>query len=113
MKPLRLAIDLDGVCHDPDNVLPGYKMGQPIPGAVQAMQKLKSEGAIIVIHSIWADTEAKCQAMADWLKYFKIPYDFITNKKLDVDFYIDNKGLYFQSWDQTLDEIKRRHPENS
>ena len=32
--PLRIAVDFDGVLHDPLNVKPGYKMGIPIKGAV-------------------------------------------------------------------------------
>jgi len=109
---LRLAVDFDDVIHDPNNVKPGYKLGIPILGANAALHQLKKDGAIIVIHSIWADTEAKCQAIAKWCKYFDIPYDFITNQKPDVDFYIDDKGLHFENWEQTLAEITSRHQEN-
>lgn len=106
MQPLRLAIDLDGVLHDPTNVAPGYKMGRPIPGAVEAMNQLKADGTIIVIHSVWADTEQKRKAMSEWLRYFNIPYDFITNTKPDCDVYIDNKGWRFTDWASTLEFIK-------
>lgn len=108
--PLRLAVDFDSVIHDPANKLPGYKLGVPISGAVEALQGLKKEGAIIVIHSVWGNTEKKCQTIAEWCRYFKVPYDFITNEKVVADFYIDNHGLFFQSWPQTLAEIKERHP---
>ena len=104
--PLRLAIDFDGVCHNPNDKLPGYKLGRPIPGAPMALKKLHDEGAIIVIHSIWADTEQKCQAIAEWCKYFRIPYDFITNKKPLADAYLDNLGIRFYNWDQALKDIK-------
>jgi hypothetical protein len=106
--PLRLAIDLDDVIHDPHNVKPGYKMGVPIDGAFEALWKLKNDGAIIVIHSVWADTEVKCRAISEWMNYFKLPYDFITNKKPVADFYIDDKALKFENWKQTLEEIKER-----
>lgn len=108
MKPLRLAVDFDGVCHDPKNVKPGYKLGQPIEGAVEALNLLKSKGSIIVIHSVWADTEQKCEAMAKWCKYFNIPYDFITNKKPMCDYYIDDHGLKFESWSETLRILNQR-----
>lgn len=107
--PLRIAVDFDGVLHDPSNVQKGYKLGSTIPGSVAAMQKLKEEGAILVIHSVWADTEQKCQAMAKWCQYFKIPYDFISNQKPICDFYIDDHGLRFESWPQALADIKRLH----
>jgi hypothetical protein len=110
MPPLRLAVDFDGVCHDPENVAPGYKMGRPIPGAVDAMNQLKADGTIIVIHSVWADTEQKRKAMSEWLRFFNIPYDFITNTKPDCDLYIDNKGYHFINWSDTLAHIKTLTP---
>lgn len=107
--PLRLACDFDGVLHDPNNVPKGYKLGQPIKGAQEALKGLKEQGAIIVIHSVWADTEQKCEAISKWCRFFHIPYDFITNQKPVCDFYIDDHGLHFESWEQTLAEIKSRH----
>ena len=106
--PLRLAIGFDGVLHDPNNVLEGYKLGQPIEGAVGAVQKLKNEGAIIVIHSVWANTEQRKLAMSKWLRFFSIPYDFISHEKPDVDFYIDDKAIHHTTWQNTLQEITRR-----
>lgn len=107
-SPLLLAVDFDFVLHNPDDKLPGYKLGRPIEGAALAMKKLKSQGAIITIHSVWADTEQKCQAMSKWCRFFDIPYDFITNQKPVADFYIDDHGLHFQDWQQALDEIAKR-----
>lgn len=105
--PLRLAIDYDDTLMDTKNVPKGYKLGQPIPGAVKAMQQLKSQGAILVIHSVWANTEQKCQAMAEWCQYFDIPYDFITNKKPICDAYIDNLGYRFENWGDTLEFVSK------
>lgn len=105
-KPLRLAIDLDGVVHDPDNVIKGYKMGVPIPGAFEALWQLKNDGAIIVIHSVWAGEEKQRRAISNWLNHFKMPYDFITNVKPDADLYVDDKGYRFTDWKDTLEFIK-------
>lgn len=110
MQPLRLAIDFNGVIEDPDNKEKGYKMGKPIAGAVEALQELKTRGNIIVIHSIWADSEKKVQAMGEWCRYFSIPYDFITNKKPNCDVYLDNKAIRFEDWDQALRDIKATLP---
>lgn len=112
MKPLRLAVDFDGVVHDPNNKIPGYKLGQPITNARASLEMLKNGGAIIVIHSVWADTEKSVQAIADWCTYFKIPFDFITNQKPDADLYIDDKGYRFENWTDTLRFIKSLRPEN-
>jgi hypothetical protein len=104
--PLRLAVDFDGVIHDPANIKKGYKLGVPIDGAFEALWEFHNRGAIIVIHSVWAGTEQKRKAMADWLHYFKIPYDFITNIKPDCDYYIDNKGVRFTNWREVSEFIK-------
>lgn len=104
---LTLAVDFDEVLHDPTNKKKGYKLGVPIKGAQAAMKRLKGEGAIITIHSVWADTEQRCQAISKWCRYFDIPYDFITNQKPLAQFYIDNHGLRFYNWDQTLADIER------
>lgn len=108
--PLRLAIDLDGVLHDPSNIKKGYKLGQPIPGAKGAMQRYKAQGAVLVIHSVWADTDQKREAMSKWLRYFDIPYDFITNIKPIADFYIDNNGVRFTTWDEVSAFIDANKP---
>lgn len=107
MEPLLLAVDFDGVLHDPNNVKPGYKLGQPIEGAAESMAKLKNQGAIICIHSVWADTEQKCEAISKWLRHFEIPYDFITNKKPIAHVYLDDKAVRFTSWEQALKDISR------
>lgn len=100
--PFRLAIDFDSVIHDPNNVEKGYKMGKPIVGAQEALQGLHRSGAIIVIHSVWADSEKKRMAMAEWCHFFDIPYDFITNTKPVADVYIDDHGYRFENWSDTL-----------
>lgn len=110
--PFRLACDFDGTIHDPNNVPKGYKMGQPIRGAQQALQNLKDQGAIIVIHTVWGDTDQKCEAISKWCRHFNIPYDFITNIKPTADCYLDNKGLRFTTWEQASRDIKRLHPES-
>jgi hypothetical protein len=110
--PLRLAVDFDHTIHNPDNVLKGYKLGQPIAGAQKALQELKATGAIIVIHSVWADTEQKCQAISKWCRYFEIPYDFITNIKPIADCYLDDKAHQFLSWQESLAYLKKLRPGN-
>lgn len=102
----KLAIDFDGTIHDPFNVKKGYKMGTPIPGAVDAVKYLKQIGHEIIIHPTWADNMQRRKAIVDWLEYFKVPFDDITSVKPDADFYIDNNAIRFESWPQTLDFIR-------
>lgn len=104
-SPPVIAVDFDGVLHDPLNIKAGYKLGQPIAGAVEAMNRLKAQGAIIVVHTIWGDTNQKRLAISQWCRYFNIPYDFITNIKPKAMIYIDDKGYRFRNWNDTLDFI--------
>jgi hypothetical protein len=99
-----LSIDFDGVIHDPTEVLKGFKMGQPVYGAVEAMKTL-AVGNTLIIHTIWATSTERIGAIANWLEYYDIPYHKITNIKPDASRYIDNKGYHFQNWEDTLTEL--------
>lgn len=107
--PLRLAIDFDGVLHDPTRKVKGHKLGVPIDGAVGAMIDLKRRGYLLVIHSVWADTDQKRSAMSEWCRFFGIPYDFITNVKPVADLYLDDKGYRFRTWDDAMEFIQALH----
>lgn len=107
-----LAIDWDRTLHDTDHPVPGRKLGPPLPGAREALWKLKEAGHKIIIHSC-----ASHKAIRPWMDYFVIPFDYIWGEspgdygvKPAADFYIDDRGLFFQSWDQTLAEIEQRGP---
>jgi hypothetical protein len=99
-----LAIDFDGTIHNPKDRDPGYKMGKPIPGAVEALQQLHNEGHRIVVHSVWASSGIG--PMAGWLRYFNVPYDDITSQKPLADFYIDDRAIRFVDWPGTLEALR-------
>ena len=99
---MRIAIDFDGTIHDPLNRRKGYKMGQPVDGAIEAVRQLSSRGHWIIIHPTWATTEKQRQAIVDWLTYFNVPYDDITSTKPEADLYVDNNGYRFENWLDTL-----------
>lgn len=101
---MTLAIDFDGVIHDPKNVPKGKRMGQPMPGAVEAITEL-SKKYFLIIHTVRAAGPEATKAVSDWLDYFKIPRHRITNIKPRADFYIDNNGIRFENWSQVLREL--------
>ena len=103
---MKLAVDFDSVIHDPYNVRKGYKMGQPVAGAGEAIRQLKRQGHTIVIFPVWADTEKKRQAIVGWLTYFNVPFDDITSTKPDADVYVDDRGYRFVSWEETVRFLK-------
>ena len=103
---LVLATDFDGVIHNPTKRKPGYKLGTPMEGAVEALAEIKAYEHRIIVFCYWASTPAGVKAITDWMDYFKLPYDEVTNIKPDADYYIDNKAIRFESWQQTMRFLK-------
>lgn len=97
-----IAVDFDGVIHDPYDREPGKKMGKPIPGAVAAMEKLADEGHDLIIHTLRGGYPEHVIA---WLEYFGVPFGYVTNVKPDADVYLDDRALRFHNWDQALKEL--------
>jgi hypothetical protein len=101
---MTLAIDFDGVLHDHKNPKVGRKMGAPISGAKEALQFFRERGDRIIIHSVWGDRE---RIIREWMNYYLIPFDEITNIKPDADVYLDDRGLRFENWEQALVDLHR------
>lgn len=102
-----IAIDFDDTLMSTSDILPGYRMGQPEGGAVLATQHLHNLGHTIIIFTARdvQDPRAK-KAVADWLDHFQIPFSGITNiKSPHFTVMIDNRGLRFTSWAQTLVDL--------
>jgi hypothetical protein len=95
MKKLILAIDFDGVIHDYKNPVEGKRMGQPIEGTKNKLATFRMLGYTIIVHSLWGD---KNGIIGEWMKYYGIPYDEITNIKPNADYYIDDRAIKFASW---------------
>lgn len=100
-----MAIDFDQVIHNKKQPVPGRRMGKPLPGTKDALEHLKHHGDVIIIHTTMANTESGKQAVADWMAYYKIPYDTIMAKP-DATFYVDDKAIKHIDWRTTLDEIR-------
>lgn len=100
-----LAIDFDRVVHDIDHPVPGRKMGAPMPRAAEAMQFLRGRGYQLIVHTLWAGTPAGKRACEDWLNYWKVPFDEVTNIKPKADAYIDDRAIKHVDWETTIKEI--------
>jgi hypothetical protein len=93
-----LAIDFDGVIHNKEQPLKGKRMGEPIEGAKETIDRLRYElGAMIIVHSVWA-TGRGVEAIAEWMSFYEIHYDEITNLKPKADIYLDDKAVKFTTW---------------
>jgi hypothetical protein len=97
-----IAIDFDGTIHDWEHAKPGMRMGLPLPGAVEALQGLKAGGHSIVIFTVRGDSKH----VRDWLTYYNVPYDMVTNMKVPCDAYIDDRAVAFRGdWNQALKDL--------
>lgn len=99
-----LAIDFDGVIHDNKNPIEGKRMGPPIVGAKEALQQMRETGEAIIIFCVWAN-DYGWKVIHDWMEFYQIPFDDITNVKPQADVYIDDKALKFESWEQIKKDL--------
>lgn len=120
-----IAIDFDGVIHQ---YSAGWGDGSvyddPVAGAFEALHKLMGRFAVFIFTSrntnqvaYWLaangfnvttdDTEFKHDR--EWNgKFWDVPNVLlITNRKLGAEVYIDDRGLRFETWEQTLNDIER------
>lgn len=106
---MRLCIDIDGVLcrlRGPDE---DYSAVEPLPGAVQALQRLKEEGHYIILstarHMKTCDGNVGKvisrigQKTLEWLERHSIPFDEIYFGKPWADLYIDDNAYRFEGWD--------------
>lgn len=107
-KRLTILLDLDGVVaqypfekgqeYDPS------KMGEPIPGAVEAVKRLAKHYRIVMF------TTRKREVAEPWLKRHGIPFDDWVEKPLNF-LIIDDRALTFRgNWKETLCEIGQFRP---
>lgn len=101
-----LSIDFDGVIHDFKHPIEGKRMGGPIPGTKAALKFLIDNGYTIIIFSVRAGSESGKKSIKDFMEYYNLPYDEITNEKTKSDYYVDDNGLRFHDWEETLKKIK-------
>lgn len=95
---MKLAIDFDGVIHDHKHPVPGRRMGIPIEDAQDAIKTLKNiQGHTIIVHTVWGGDSGR-KVIEDWMKFYDIPYDEITNIKPQADYYLDDKAIHFTEW---------------
>ena len=108
-----VVVDFDGtICED--GKFPGF--GKPMPGAKEALTRLRDAGLEVVILSCRIDPTSKSMdrqksEMEKWLKDNGIPYARIdegTEGKLHGLCYIDNKAWRYKGgddWDRICSRI--------
>ncbi len=106
---MTISVDFDDTIMNTKNVLQGYRMGQPEPGAIASVNRLYNEGHTIIIFTARDVSQPTAyKAVADWLEYFHIPYHMITNiKQHSTDVYIDDKAIHYDTWGSTLARLTK------
>jgi hypothetical protein len=103
---LPAFIDFDDVLLNPKDIPQGKRMGNPLPYAKESLIEIKKMGYRIVIFTV-RGAEANKKHVEDWLRFYEIPFDEVTNIKTKAAFYLDNRNLVFKNWDETMQEIRK------
>lgn len=96
-----ICVDFDGVIHNFKHPIKGRRMGAPIEGTKEALTYLRSRGGFIVVFTVWGDAKGQ-KTISDFMNYYELPFDDITNIKIKADYYIDDHGIRFTNWEDTL-----------
>ena len=107
----NLAIDFDGVIHNMDKgFYDGTCYGDPLPGALQALEQLSKKYNIIIYtakakpNRPLVNGKTGTKLVEEWLeKYNVMQYvDYVTAEKPRAILYIDDNGYRHTDWDSTL-----------
>lgn len=107
-----ICVDFDGVIADYSQGFQGQDtFGDPLAGAVEALNQLKENGWKVIIFT----TRKATPAFKQYLKDHGITYDEINENseqpkganpgKPIADCYLDDRALRFTSWEQALEEL--------
>tara|TARA_Y100000385_G_C12891468_1_gene550144 strand:- start:398 stop:781 length:384 start_codon:yes stop_codon:yes gene_type:complete len=109
-----LAIDFDGVIHDHNlGFYDGTCYGKPIEGAIDAI-KLLAKKYTIIIFTCKANPDRPLingktgtELVWGWLKDYNIDEYIkdVTYNKPNALFYIDDKAIPFNNWNNTLNHV--------
>lgn len=114
-----VAIDFDGVIH---RYSKGWQDGTiydlPVDGALEALAKLRTQCSVVIF------TSRSTHQVFNWLKEYGVKritapvgkwpnhpfwndqeYILVTNEKPSASVYIDDRGIRFEDWDQTLADL--------
>ena len=112
---MRICIDVDGTICITKAAHESYADAPPMPGAIDAIKKLKDAGHYIIIATARGMKTSESNLgrivanqsviLIDWLNKYEIPYDEIWFSKPLADFYIDDKAVKFTDWKNTINQL--------
>ncbi len=102
---MQLIIDLDGTICTEEKMF-SRSLAKPINKAVESINQLYDEGHTIIIYSarLWIEYEMTHH----WLKVNGIKFHQLVLGKPQGDFWIDDRALRFEKWENTLIQLKEK-----
>lgn len=99
---MNILVDMDGVICTEEKTFE-RSLAKPLPGAREGMAAMIKAGHTVTIYTSrsWAELEMT----KAWLHENGIPFSGIHMGKPIGDKFIDDRGMGFNGWDQTLSEL--------
>lgn len=98
-----LGIDFDKtIAH---SSFPDFEIGEPLPGAIEALKALHEQGWKLTIYTAraWVDY----QKIEDWCTQYEVPIRRIICGKPLFKYMIDDRNIEFSGdWKAVIDKIK-------
>ena len=113
-----VAVDFDGVIHQYSR---GWHDGTiydpPVDGALESLARLQRRYRVVIfttrVNPDMPGGDLQLKRVIDWLEENGFRegehFDEVTHAKPPAVVYIDDRALHFTSWDQALDEFRRRY----
>ena len=101
---MQLIIDLDGtICTEERQF--SHALAKPLPGALEAVRKLRADGHTVIIYSArpWVEYELTVH----WLSQNQFEYDQLVLGKPQGDYWIDDRAVRHTDWTTTLGVVLR------
>ena len=112
---MRICIDIDGVLCEIRQSGQSYSEVLPMPGAVEAVKELRSQGHYIILYTarhmkttnsnVGLINARQGLITLEWLEVNCFEYDEIYFGKPWADVYIDDNAFRFSDWVETLKVI--------
>lgn len=97
-----IMVDLDGVLCS-EEAFHDRPLAQPLPGAQDAVRRLRAAGYIVVIYT--ARSWGEYRVTRQWLDDHGFEYDGLHMGKPVADYWIDDRAIAFTSWTEVLRKI--------
>lgn len=115
-KTPTVAVDLDGVIFKYDTWKGPLHFGEPMPGVIDGLTKLREMGYKIIVYTTRVNPVAdgnlghsapmQMAIVEGTLRAWHIPFDYISMFKPLAQHYIDDRAIRFANWNQAVEDVR-------